>query len=339
MLGLCSVPVMASTSKRAFGLLGIAGGAGLIAVAVLLPTVVVPGAKHLPAHISQNITAEASNAQVLDNAAIAAGQVRTETDVPLRVDIRVQSGPPTSADRVTIIAAARTSRTDRAGEAGVISAYIDRVTLNRETARPERSPSPVTLRETAGTARPTPRTGYQYNFPLGVKKRAYPLYDTETQTSPDAKFVDDTRKINGVRVFHFRQVITNDNLYERLGSIASVTVAGKAVGQPTQALVRLDLTYSVTRDVWVEPNTGQIVDETQLIHRELVNGSFRATSLLANIKFSPASVLANARMASSNVQLLRWGTLWAPLILGLVGLVLLMVGAVLLRRAPSDAPE
>lgn len=330
---------MASTSKRAFGLFGIAGGAGLIAVAVLLPTVVVPGAKHLPAHISQNITAEASNAQVLDNAAIAAGQVRTEVGVPLRVDIRVQSGPPTSDSRVTVIAAARTSRADRTGEAGVISAYVDRVTLDRDTARPQKSPCPVTLRETDGTAKPTPRSGYQYNFPLGVKKRAYPLYDTETQTSPDARFVDDIRKVNGVRLFHFRQVVSNDNLYDRLGRVASVTVARKALGQPSQALVRLDLIYSVTRDVWVEPNTGQIVDETQLIHRELVAGAFRATSLLANIKFSSASVTSNARMAASNLRLLQWATLWGPLILGVFGLLVLLAGVRLVIRATSGTPD
>ncbi|WP_082080521.1 DUF3068 domain-containing protein [Williamsia herbipolensis] len=325
---------MAVTSKRTVGFLGIAVGAGLVAVAILLPTVVVPGAKRLPAEISQSIVATANNAEVLDSAAVAAGgKVATERGVPLRVDIRVRSEPPTSDRQVTVSAAARTARTDRQGDAAIVSAYVDRVSLNRRTARPLKSPTPAIIREATGTAKAAPRTGFQYNFPLGVARRSYPLYDTETQTSPDASYIDDQRSVDGVKLFHFRQVISNDNLYERLGSVASLTVPGGAVGRPAERLVRLDLIYSVRRDLWVEPNTGQIVDEQQQIHRELVSGPSRVTSLRANINFSKASVDDAAAMARSNVNLLRWGTLWLPIILAILGGVFLVLGSVIVGRS------
>lgn len=334
---------MASTQKRTLSLVGMAVGAGLVATAILLPTVVVPAAKHLPANISQSIVAQASGAEVLDTAAVASsGTLRTETGVPLQVDIRVRSESPTSDSRGTVSAAARTSRTDKPGGAGVISAYVDRVTLDRRTAQPMKDPVPVTIRENSGVAKATPRTGYQYNFPLGVQRRPYDLYDTETQSSPSAKYIDDRRKITGVKLFHFRQVIANDNLYNRLGSVASLTVPGKSIGQPSQTLVRLDLMYSVTRDLWVEPNTGQIVDEQQLIHRELVSGDFRVTSLRADIKFSPGSVADAAKMARSNVTLLKWGRLWLPVLAGVLGLVLVVVSGVAIGRSswkPSDTAQ
>ncbi|WP_168186990.1 DUF3068 domain-containing protein [Williamsia sp. 1138] len=309
-------------------------GALLATCAVLLTTVIVPNAKQLPAHVSQSVTLTAQNATVLDSESLASGVVKSEDNVPLQVDVSVKSAPPTAGETVTLVAAVRTNRTDRAGLAGIVSGYVDRVSLNRRSAAPQTNPVPLTIHEASGVATETPRTGFQYNFPLGVDRHEYPVYDSEAQLTTPAKYIDDDRVVEGVQLLHFQQRIDELNLQERLGDVASLEMPSRAWGVgDTNTPVRMSLYYSVVRDLWVEPDTGMIVDQQQDVHRQLGNGKgFRVTSLQADLHFSEATVTKNAKEAARNKRLLFWGSIGAPGALGVVGVVMLGAGAYLGSR-------
>lgn len=328
------MPGQRARPRLAMGLIFV--GSIFATCAILLPTVIVPHYKQLPSHVLQTATLTAQNATVLDSASLASGLVEPESNVPLRVDVSVKSGPPTDDQSVTLIAAVRTTRTDRAEPVNVISGYVDQVTLDRKSAAPESNPPPLTIHEASGTATKTPRTGYQYTFPLGVDRRDYPIYDSEARMTAPAKYVDDDRVIDGVQLLHFQQRIDETNLHERLGDAASLEMPSRAwgTGSTTDTPVRMSLYYSVVRDLWVEPQTGMIVDHHQKILRQLGNSNgFRVTSLQADLRFSDATVTSNATEASRNVRLLFWGSRGAPVTLSLVGLALLAAGIFLGARA------
>jgi hypothetical protein len=313
-------------------------GSLLVTCAILLPTVVVPHYKQLPSHVSQTATLTAQNATVLDSASVASGFVRSESNVPLRVDVSVKSGPPTDGQSVTLVAAVRTTRTDRTEPGNVISGYVDQVTLNRKSAMPESIPIPLTIHEASGTATETSRTGIQYTFPLGVGRHDYPFYDSEARITTSARYVDDDRAVEGVQLLHFQQRIDEMNLQERLGDAASLEMPGRSwgTGNTSGTPVRMALYYSVVRDLWVEPKTGMIVDHHQKVLRQLGNDNgFRVTSLQADLRFSDATVTSNAKEASRNVRLLFWGSIGAPAALGLVGLALFGAGIYLGGRVGS----
>jgi hypothetical protein len=309
-------------------------GALLVTCAILLPTVIVPKAKQLPAHVSQSVTLTAQDATVLDNELLASGAVKAESNVPLQVDVKVQSSPPTNDETVTLVAAVRTTRTDQSGPDGTISGYVDRVSLDRKSAAPQSNPVPLTIPESSGVAEETPRTGFQYNFPLGVGRHEYPVYDSEAQLTAPAEYVDDDRVVEGVQLLHFQQRIDEINLQERLGDVASLEMPSRAWGtENTNTPVRMSLYYSVIRDLWVEPDTGMIVDQRQNLHRQLGNSEgFRVTSLQADLHFSDATVTKNAKEAARNKRLLFWGSIGAPGALGVVGVVMLGAGAYLGSR-------
>lgn len=319
--------------KLAAGLIFL--GALLATCAVLLPTTIVPMFKQLPSHVSQSAMLTARDATVLNNESLADGVVEAEANVPLRVDVAVKSGPPTNDQAVTLVAAVRTSRTDRTGLSSTVSGYVDRVTLNRKSAAPEPDPVPLTIHEATGSATETPRTGYQYTFPLDVERHEYPVYDSEAQTTTPARYVDDDRVVGEVQLLHFQQRIDELNLQERLGDVASLEMPSRAWGiDSTNTPTRMSLYYSVVRDLWVEPKTGMIVDQRQNVLRQLGNDSgFRITSLQADLRFSENTVNDNAKEASRNLRLLFWGSTGAPLALGVVGVLLLVAGIISISRA------
>ncbi len=310
-------------------------------LAVLLPTVIVPEAKKLPSDVSQQVMLTASDATVLDNTALAAGIVRSETNIPLQVEVNVTSAPPTNDKTVTLVAAVRTTRTDRDGLEGIVSGYVDKVSLNRKSAAPQDVPVPLTIHASTGVATETPRTGYQYNFPLGVERHEYPVYDSEARLTTQAQYLDDERTVQGVRLFHFQQRIENLNLQERLGDVASLEMPSQAWGiDNSQEPVRMALYYSVVRDLWVDPATGMIVDQRQDVLRQLGNtDGFRVTSLQADLHFSASTVTENAKEAQRNGRLLFWGSTGVPILLGILSAGLLVFATALGRSASRSRTE
>ncbi|MDN5746676.1 MAG: DUF3068 domain-containing protein [Nocardioidaceae bacterium] len=144
-------------------------------------------------------------------------------------------------------------------------------------------------------------------FPFDTDKKTYPYWDGTVGESVDANFVG-TKKIQGVETYHFRVVITQ----------AEVEIADGVPGA-----------YSSTKDLYVEPDTGAIINQTEKQQRWTEDGT---QVLDLTIGFTDKQVASNAKDAKSNVSRLDLITKTVPLIGLIGGAILLLAGAFLAAR-------
>ncbi|MBF6061988.1 DUF3068 domain-containing protein [Nocardia terpenica] len=315
-------------------------GAAVATAAVLLPTYVVPHLRKIPLDISANTVSNAPGSQLVDAAATAAGRARTETGVPLKFRVYVRTEDPSDSHVVTIQAATSMTRTDKPNNQPFISATVDRVTLDRTTAMPVADrPSEVAV-VTTRPPDPTPgRNGLQYKFPFDVQKHSYPFWDITSRTTHPIDYADDARVVDGMRLYHFHQKVAPIDL--RPGQPeARLTLSAAAWGLPDRdpaEQITFDLYFEVERDVWVEPLSGSIVEVREHLHRFLARSAtgdpHALTTLDARTAFDQATIDHLAGLAHDARTKLLWGGRYAPILLGVAGLVLLSTGLLLGIRA------
>ncbi|MGW4338531.1 DUF3068 domain-containing protein [Rhodococcus koreensis] len=313
----------------------IGAGAFSMTVAALLPTYTAGQLKKLPLDVEFATISHATEADVLDVVDTASGKPTTDHGVPVQVEVYVTSEDPSDADLTTLQAASRITRTDTPGPASLISASVDRVSLNRKTALPVSDPVPTTLTASGRPPVETPREGLQYKFPFGTQKTSYPYYDgTARQTRP-INFVDEDRVIDGTRLYHFRQQVGPVNLGESIGKDATLTLPASSWGLPGDTPFTMNLFYATTRDVWVEPVSGAMVAVEEQPHRWLARTAsdpLAVTSFAAHTRFDENTVVELASTARSARNTIQWGTVYIPSILAALGAGLIGTGLLLARR-------
>jgi hypothetical protein len=250
----------------------------------------------------------------------------------------------------------------------LLTASIDRVSVNRKTAVPNGAVS--SIQTEAAPPGTDPRTvsvevkrqGFQYKFGFNVQKHDYLYFDLNTRQDTRARFVDE-KKIDGLTVYHFVTEVPETDLADletpqgeaALGTMVSMPahwwgITGRGV-KPGETLT-MHRYAKATRHVWVEPKTGTIVDgrEDQSQYFRFPDRSdntpqavrdFELTSLKATFQWEPTTVKAQAERAQEYVSKLRFGQTVLPLILGIAGLLSLLASAALLffgRRSPDNEP-
>lgn len=251
----------------------------------------------------------------------------------------------------------------------LLTASIDRVSVNRKTSVPNGAVNSIqTEAAPAGTdpksvSVEAKRQGFQYKFGFDVKKREYLYYDLNTRQDTRARFVDE-KVLNGVKVYQFVTEVPETDLADletpqgeaALGTMVSMPaqwwgIKGKGV-KPTETLTMHRYARS-TRHVWVEPQTGTIVDgrEDQYQYFKFPDQSeetpapvreFEMPSLKATFQWSEETVNAQTTRASHYMKELRFGQTVLPLILGGAGIVFLLMwagGLFLARRTGDDEPK
>ena len=99
--------------------------------------------------------------------------------------------------------------------------------------------------------------------------------------------------------------------------------------------------------MWVEPETGTIVDGREDQHQYFKSPDqsdatpeavreFRMDALKGTFKWTDDTVSNQASKASGYVDQLKVGGFWVPIILGIVGVILLIAAALLLFRGRRD---
>lgn len=150
-----------------------------------------------------------------------------------------------------------------------------RTLLNRESVYPEAGASAteqIALPDNAIRRPDFERDGIQFFFPSETEQRSYPYYDSVAQRSEPADFTG-VERLNGVPTYTFRQTIAAQPLNDALSDPIHVSGPAKDYYSPAErkryafpadTTVALEPYYRVTRDFWVEPTTGVIVniDET-----------------------------------------------------------------------------
>jgi hypothetical protein len=169
-------------------------------------------------------------------------------------------------------------------------------------------------------------------WPLGTQKKNYEVFDT-TLLKPVLFKYEGTATTSGVSTYKF----VADVPPTQTGTIA---VPASFVGMPG-GMVTLPEFYSVTKTYYVDPVTGAPISVEQNLTEALHDsaGVTRLVLLSADFKSTPASIAAGASTTSGDRNEINLVETTLPIVLGLVGLVLLVIGIVLSlsRREDEDA--
>lgn len=212
-----------------------------------------------------------------------------DNDVPLYSQRRVQAVEPSDADVITMQAAQSLLREDKTGSDGVeglINATIDRVTVDRVTALPidEAVSTLQMVAAPTGVDDSAPvgfvRDGMQYKFPFDTEQKDYPYFDASTFTTNPISFVGETT-VGGIDAYEFRQELGPIDMWASIRDhfasissgydpavesvLASYRREGMTAGQwgmkgDPERPVDMRRYYTNTRTVYVNPETGQIIN-------------------------------------------------------------------------------
>lgn len=225
--------------KKVLSHVAIILGAALLVIALALPMYVVPKGKVIPKDIESATVTKAAEGTLLNAGALAENKpVAGKDDRPecrgenkevscfilpsteLQSQRQVMAQEPADDDVVTLEAGGTVYRTDAPEPENLVSAEIDRVTLDRETAFPvDKASSTLNItapgRDGGEVEEDVPeftRTGLQFQFPFDTEKKAYPFFDHRLMETNDIDFVD-KEKMEGETVYRFEQEVGPKEMY------------------------------------------------------------------------------------------------------------------------------
>jgi hypothetical protein len=304
-------------------------GLGVLALVFAggLAFVVAPTAKQLPydMELTQSV-AEAPNARFMQitngQVAVNSGTLRSTITVQPDAGSTAKLGDDLDGSALVWVAGQQVQRTDTGD---LISAYSTSLAVDRKTAAAQDWNGQWL--DTGSDRQPVKYSGQTYKFPFGTTKDGqYAYYDRDTKRSNPMTFVK-TEEIQGLETYQFTQTLQNetqDVAADQLALITSVLLPGAPTGQ---------VKYSNTRTVWVEPNTGQYIRVQEQQRKQLVSPDGRSVDVLdATFAYTDETVTKSAETAKDNLFRLNLVSLWGPLVLAVLGLVLVVVGALLVLR-------
>jgi Porin PorA len=175
-------------------------------------------------------------------------------------------------------------------------------------------------------------SGQGFVWPLGAKKQSYPVYDTTLGKPVTFKYVS-TATTQGIPTYKYVAVIPPTQ-------VGTQSLPGSLVGEkaPTVTLPEM---FSTTETYYVDPVTGaplQIERNTSEVLADAA-GATKLVLLKADFKTSAASVAATIKSDNHYRNLINLATFIVPIVAGLVGIILLVIGLVLSRMSPEDEYE
>lgn len=369
-------------------------GAACITAAIAIPLFLVPMLRVVP--LDLDITSDATTvaedgsgerfpAVIFDRCSVSAAKARTLdahltqqrrsviVDPSDRRQATLQSGQTVQIDRTRDAAGKETVPTmassdgERKCDDGLLTANIDRVSVNRKTSVPNGAVSSLQLEATPEggnvndvSVNLTNRKGFQYKFGFDVKKRSYLYYDTNTRQDIEVKFAGE-KTINGLQTYEFVGEVPETDVSSLpnpqgeapLGTMLTMPakwwgISGRGVAANDK--ITMHRYATAMKHVWVEPATGTIVDgseDQQQYFRSPDQSTdtpapvrdFRMDVLKGRFKWSDETVAHQVTTADGYRNQLKLGGFWLPLILGIIGAVLLALWAFLVwrgRRRPAD---
>ncbi|MGV9862599.1 DUF3068 domain-containing protein [Rhodococcus koreensis] len=314
-------------------------GVFLLTIAVLVPAYAAPRIKKLPLDLAVT-TISTAEATVVDSVALAMGRPKVETGVSVIAQRHVTVQDPVDSEMATIEAGLTIRRTDKSGDLGLLSASIDRVSVDRATGMPTGDVATIQTSPTKSAVE-VPREGLQYKFPFGVEKKSYPYFDLNMRESFPLHFVDET-EIDGVPVYHFSQTVGPSDTINALGAPGTeLTLPGTTWGMDTPEPVTMHRIYSTVRDLWVEPVTGLVLDGRESVRQawgRTPDDQYLMPFLEMTTGFDEATRAEQVDMATQYRRMIQWGTVYGPIGAGVLGAALLVAGVTLGvrgRRGPA----
>ncbi|GAC67030.1 DUF3068 domain-containing protein [Gordonia soli] len=363
-------------------------GVAAITAAIAVPAYLVPQLRVVP--LDLDITSVASTqgpdgsagdrypATIFDRCSIRQSKARTlqanltqqrrsvVVDPSDRRQATVQSAQTVKIDRTRDAAGKETEPSvgdvgaERECSDGLLSATIDRVSLNRKTSVPngtvsslqlEAAPEGVDVKDVSVDL--PDRKGFQYKFGFNVKKRDYLYFDSNTRQDLPAKYVGE-KTIDGVQTYEFVSEVPETDL-SSLPNAQGEAALGTMLTQPAswwgisgrgispKSSITMHRYASAKRHVWVEPKTGTVINGREEQHQYFQSPDqsedtpapvrdFRLDALKGTFQWSDQTIANQAAKAKDYDSQLKLGNLWLPIILGVIGVLLLALWAVLFWR-------
>ncbi|MFC7497473.1 MULTISPECIES: DUF3068 domain-containing protein [unclassified Nocardioides] len=150
-------------------------------------------------------------------------------------------------------------------------------------------------------------------WPFDAEKETYPYWDGTAGRAVDAVFVD-TQDFDGVETYHYRINIDDE---------------------PIEVAEGVDGTYTNEVNIYVEPRTGDILNQSQDQQRYLADGT-QVLNLQA--EFTEDQIAESTDGAKSNLRMLDMMLTWVPIVGFVAGALALVAGVLLIlssRRTRS----
>ncbi|MEV6358752.1 DUF3068 domain-containing protein [Nocardia asteroides] len=324
-------------------------GAALLVAALMIPTYTVSKVAKTPLDLEITTIAESQKGEdslVLDSKSLTQGDgpAVVNKDVPLISQRFVTVEEPSDADEMTLQAGQTLRRTDVQGDTGLLTATIDRVTIDRTDGMPvDTEPNgsiAVTVNKDGSVMEPVQHTGLGYRFPIGTEKKTYPYFDINVRKSFDANFIEET-EINNTKVYHFQMTAPVTSTWDVVQSPTNrLTLPASKWGVtdvPADQPVTMTRFYTNVRDLWVEPETGTVIKGGESIHLFYGRAADKpeVTALKSHIVFDEATVESQIAIAKENTDKLSLFGRVVPIVLGVLGVIALLAGLFLGLRGGS----
>jgi hypothetical protein len=336
--------------RRVFSLILLGLGVFAVAIAVLLPNYVYPKLAKVPLDQSSTSVLEGSAERVLavtDKGNGPVGELRTNVQLTATAKVqanfdRAEMKPGTdvavwllavqvvdNSDRTTVSASKRQVCFDRQNASGseVEQNQTDGkcqydstfVTELDENTKVDAGKKPLEKNEYG------PQPGLQFKFPFATEQKEYQVYNDSVRRAVPARFTG-TDQVNGVEVYRFVQEVDDTQIGRK-------TVPGSLVGRPEDSLEML-LYYRGSATMWVEPVTGVIVKQSQYQHQELRQAASATGTVVfdGTLAYNAATTQSLVDQVNTNKGKLELITTTGPIVLGVAGGIMILLGAFLLAR-------
>ncbi|MDN3355674.1 DUF3068 domain-containing protein [Actinomadura sp. DC4] len=322
--------------RRKVGLVLIGVGAFFIALAPLIRFYVAQQLVAAPLNVYEKSTLRADNATYLDTAkwTIQKGATVTATNTT-RGDVHAGDGKIAVWDSFTSIE-------DTTANAK-IETQAQRAVFDRRTAMLQSGHGAA-----VGTDTKVRQTGVGLFWPVDVKRKSYPYFDTTTKRAWPMNY-EGEEKVQGVKAYRFVQQIpptVTDSIKPGVpASLFGMTPAqlAKVPGyDKANNAVAVDRVYQSTTTVWVDPRTGAPINQEQKVNQTLrtSDGVDRLVVADLDLKMTPDSQKHLIDTSDGYATKIALVQSIVPYGGGALGVVLLIVGLLLAfagRRRPAHA--
>jgi Porin PorA len=213
-----------------------------------------------------------------------------------------------------------------------LAGTLDRVAFDRHTGEAVDCCDNYT--EVAGEQSEIAFEGLYLKFPFNTEQKDYAFWDTTLQRATTAVY-EGEEEIDGLTVYKFVQTIEPTDVDLQTTGAEHTEVPGYLVGGDQDSpAVQADRMYSNVRTLWIEPETGAIIDAQEEQHATLeVDGAERAVITDVTLAYTDETVSFNVSEWEDEALQLKIVRYWLPLYGGIVGLALLLLGGLLLWRS------
>jgi hypothetical protein len=171
--------------------------------------------------------------------------------------------------------------------------------------------------------------GVYFKLPFNAEKKTYQFWDGPLRDATDLEY-QGTETIQGMTVYRYQQVIEPTD-------VGDIEAPASIFGIDEEGDVTLDRVYANTRTLWIEPETGVIIrgQEDQNVVAEY-QGEQVATLTDVEIGYNEETVTDNVETYSGLSSQLKVVRVWLPLVGGIVGIILVLLGLALVLRDRSS---